>query len=332
MAKYKIVWDDIIAEDNLEFEKTLLAHKGLEEFETIRVSNANKSYFLEQAKDADAICAYIDLDKKDYEKLERCKIIAAPALGIDPFDINGATEADICICNAPHYCIEEVAIHTVSLALDSFRRISRQDRHLRKGNWDWDERGIQHRISTCTWGFVSFGGIAQKVSQQIKGFGMNMIGYDPFLQDDSFEKNGVKRIDYLEEVLSSSDIISVHTPLTKNTHHMLNHEILTKINPGAVLVVTGRGGVVDEDALKKVIEDGKISSVGLDVIEDETTFKSVLRDMPEVTITPHCAYYSEESTYELRETNLMQMIDVIKYNKKPSYLVNPDVASALNLE
>jgi D-3-phosphoglycerate dehydrogenase len=329
MAKYRIVWDDIISDDDLSLERGLLSKEEMDQFELIRLSSKDPAWFLDQAKDADGICAYLPIREEDFQKLSKCRVVAVPALGVDPFDLSGATKAGIYLCNAPTYCIEEVATHTIALALDCVRRISRQDRLLRQGVWNWSERGIQRRLSELTWGFVSFGAIAQKVSQMIAGFGMERIAFDPFLPIERFVIGQAEQVDTLEALLQRSDIVSVHTPYSLQTHHMLDERMLSLIKPGALLVVTGRGGVVDEVALRKAIESGRIPAVGLDVIEDEVGFQSVLRGLPQVTITPHCAYYSEESTRELRTTNMQQIMDVLKYNKEPAFLVNKDVRQRL---
>src|SRR5699024_10158476 len=114
----------------------------------------------EEAVDADGICSFLPFDKTRFARLQQCKVIAAPALGVDFFDLQAATEQGLYICNVPNYCIEEVATHTVALVLDSCRRISRQDRYLRTGAWDWEEKGKLHRLRGQNYGLISFGNIS----------------------------------------------------------------------------------------------------------------------------------------------------------------------------
>lgn len=329
MAKCKIVWDDIITNDDLELEKEILISNGMKDCEAVRVSNKDIDEFLSQAADADAICAYLPLGLNEFKRLARCKVVAAPALGIDPYDLDAATEEGICICNAPEYCIDEVATHTIALLMDCVRRISRMDRRIRTGAWDWEERGVQHRLRGSTYGLVSFGNIPRRIVSMLNGFELNFIVYDPFVTDEVLGNCGVRRVESLEELFSQSDMISVHTPYNTFTHHMIGKEQFDHIKEGALFVVTGRGGVVDEAALKESIITGKIPAAALDVIEDETTSHSVLLNMPEVVLTPHYGYYSEESTLELRTTNVLQIIDVLRDKKLPRYLVNKQVAQKL---
>ncbi|MGI6767165.1 MAG: C-terminal binding protein [Lentihominibacter sp.] len=332
MAKYKIIWDDVIVEDDLSIENEVFKANGFSNYEIQRCSNKNTQSFVEHVKDADAICCYLPLGKKELEQMKKCQVIAAPALGVDPFDLKAAAELGICVCNAPSYCIDEVATHTIALVMDCVRRISRMDRHVRTGKWDWSERGIQHRMKGQTYGLVSFGNIPQKIVHMMKGFELNFITYDPFINEEDLSKANVKKCGTLKELFEQSDIISVHTPLNNQTRHMIGIEELTNIKQGALFVVTGRGGVVDEVALRQVIEEGRIPAAAMDVIEDEVTFNSILFDMPEVVITPHYAYYSEESTIELRETNALQILDVLKDGKLPRNLVNKGVVRNTNLK
>lgn len=327
MENFTVLWDDIIATDDLEIERNCLEKAGITNYKIERISNKDPEKFIEQAREADGICAYFPMGAEAFRKMDRCKIIAAPALGVDPYDLEAATEAGICVCNAPAYCIEEVATHTVALVLDCVRRVSRLDRRMRTGVWDWEERGTQHRLKARTYGLVSFGNIPRRVVAMMEGFEMDFVTYDPFITNEMMKESGVRRAESLKELFEQSDIISVHTPYNAHTRHMIGEEQFTNIKDGTLFVVTGRGGVVDEVALKKAILSGKIPAAALDVIEDEVYFKSVLFGMPQVVITPHCGYYSEESTQELRETNVTQIIEVLSKRTLPRYLVNKLVAS-----
>lgn len=129
----------------------------------------------------------------------------------------------------------------------------------------------------------------------MKGFGVELQAYDPFLPDSVFEEAGVKRLDTMEELFATSDIITVHTPLLPKTRHLVGKKQFDAIRKPVIFVCTSRGGVVDEEALKEAIDQGKVASAGLDVIEDETTFQSVLRGLPQVVMTPHTAYSSYEA-------------------------------------
>ena len=326
MATYKIVYDrDSGVVTELSIEYALLQRMPLKNEYELHLCSVKDGSFFKEASDADGVSAFIPFTEEVLDRMPACRVVAVPALGTDFIHRKPAVERGICMCNVPSYCVEEVAAHTAALLLDGVRRIARQDRRLKEGYWDWEERGRQRRLSSTTYGLVSFGAIPRRAAAMMKGFGVGLAAYDPFLTDDIFEKMGVRRAGSIEELFSICDMVSVHTPYTPQTRHMISDAQFAAIPDSMILVVTGRGGVVDEEALKRAIESGKISAAGLDVIEDEVEYRSVLTSMKEVTLTPHCAYYSEEAEKELRETNLLEILDVLEDGKLPRNLVNKEL-------
>ncbi|GEM_PF-2014983 len=332
MSKYKIVFGKG-ARPDLDIEREVLKAYGCKNDYELILKSAfmDEKGFFEAAKDADAVCAFIPFGADVLDKLPKCQVVAVPALGTDYIFSEPATERGICMTNLPvSYCIEEVAAHTCALILNCSRRITMMDRGLKAGVRDWTERwaerGELHRLKGRTYGLASFGNIARRAAEMMKGFGLEIMAYDPFLPDSIFEKAGAKRADSLEELFASCDIISVHTPYMPQTYHMIGKKQFDAIQGKLILIVAGRGGVVDEDALKAAIQEGKISEAGLDVLEDETAFESVLFGVPEVIITPHTAYYSVESEQDIHKINLLDILDVLEEKKLPKNLVNRDVA------
>jgi D-3-phosphoglycerate dehydrogenase len=325
MSKYKIVFDNnMIKVPDIE-EKVIRDRGCANEYELVLAARADRDAFLETAKDADAVCAYIPFPAEVLDRLPNCKVIAIQALGTDFCYPDAANERGICVSNLPIYCTEEVATHTCALLLDCVRYISPMDRRLRTGVWDWKARGTMYRLQGRTHGLISFGGIARRTAEMLRGFGLNFQTYDPFLPDEVFEKAGVKRVASMEEIFATSDIVTVHTPLLPGTRHIVGKAQFDAITKPIILVCTSRGGVIDEDALKEAIDAGKVVSAGLDVIEDERTFKSVLRDMEQVTMTPHTAYYSVEAEMDCRRINMENILDVLEDKKLPRNLLNRDI-------
>lgn len=274
------------------------------------------------------ISVYTNFDRKIMEKMKRCKIIATQTIGVNPIDLNAATELGICITNVPDYCAEEVALHTVTLALSCVRKITTYNRISRDKIWDIDDIykfGKLHRLQGKTYGLVSFGKISKRVAELIAGFGMKVMAFDPFLNESVFKEHGVQRAETLDELFSSCNIISLHTPLTPNTVGMVDLELLKKMPKRGILINTSRGGIVKEEDLYIALKEGILEAAGVDVIIDETKFESLLYELDNVIITPHVAYYSEESLIECRQKAAEQIGDVLGRGCIPKYLVNKTV-------
>lgn len=325
MKKYKIVFDNNMIKKT-DVEERVICERGCQnEYELVLESRADRERFLKTAEDADAVCAYIPFPAEVLDRLPKCKVIAIQALGSDFCHAEAANERGICMSNVPVYCTEEVATHTCALLLDCWRYITPMDNRLRTGVWDWKARGTIRRMKGLTHGLVSFGGIARRTVEMMRGFGTKFLAYDPYLPDSIFEQMGVRRATSKEEVFASSDIITVHTPLFPNTYHMVGEKEFQAITRPVTLVCTSRGGVIDENALLRALESGKVAMAGLDVIEDETTFQSVLRGHPHVIITPHTAYCSQEAEVDLRILNMNNILDVLEDRVLPRTLLNPGV-------
>lgn len=326
MKTYKIVCDNHMVYDDT-VERAVIARRNCKNaYRIVLADRDDREGFLREAADADAVCAYIPFPAEVLDRLPRCKVVAIQALGADFCHAQAADERGICMSNLPVYCTEEVATHTCALLLDCARRISAMDRRLRTGVWDWAARGTLYRLQGKTHGLVSFGGIARRTAEMMKGFGIKLQAYDPLLPDSVFAAAGVTRVERLEELFATSDLITVHTPLLPGTRHIIGKTQFDAITRPVILVCTSRGGVIDEAALKAAIDQGKVLTAGLDVIEDETTFQSVLRDLPQVVMTPHTAYSSYEAEMDARALNMENILDVLEDGKLPRNLLNPGVA------
>jgi lactate dehydrogenase-like 2-hydroxyacid dehydrogenase len=175
------------------------------------------------------ISVYTHFDRKTLEGMKKCRIIATQTIGTNTIDLDAATEFGICVTNVPDYCIEEVALHTVTLAMACVRKIRVYDMLARSKKWNIEDiykEGTAHRLQGRRYGLVSFGNIAKRVAELMKGFGMKVMAYDPYLEEAVFEEYGVEKVDSLEELFSSCNIISLHTPLTPKTEGMIDMNIV----------------------------------------------------------------------------------------------------------
>jgi D-3-phosphoglycerate dehydrogenase len=282
---------------------------------------------LEAGRDADVIMVQSLrhlLTRPVIEQLERCRCIVRLGIGYDSVDVTAATERGILVCNAPTYCVDDVADHALALLLASARHLARQDRWIRAGRWDRTGARPARRLRGCTLGFVGFGRIARAVAERVKGFGMQLLAFDPYVDAQHITSYGVEKVE-LDELLLRSDFISIHAPLTDTTHHLLSQREFGLMKDGAILVNTSRGALVDEAALVQALRAGQVWGAGLDVMEREPLpLDSPLREFDNVILTPHVGANSEESVTDLYRAACHIAVDVAR-GVWPGSVVNPQV-------
>ena len=321
--------------EDIQLEKELIAESFDVKPEALTVkyvSAADAVAVRRELPEADGIISvYTDFDEETLTQMKKCKIIATQTIGINTIDLKAATNLGICVTNVPDYCVEEVAMHTVTLALSCTRKITTYDKIASDKVWNVDDiyrYGQLHRLQDQTYGLVSFGNIARRVAELMGNFGMKLMAFDPFLDDETFAKYGVQRADSLEELFANCNIISLHTPLTPKTEGMIDYDLMKRMPEGGILINTSRGAIVKEEDLYRVLKEGRLGAAGVDVIIDESHFDSPLYELDNVIITPHVAYYSEEALTECRRKAALQVADVIAKHRIPRYLVNKDVKGA----
>jgi len=255
--KYKIVFTDYYFEDINKEIKILNKLGNVEiidcnDFVFGEIGNEEKILnYLKRIKalDADALIVnHVIIGKKFISQLKNCRIIARYGVGVDNIDSKAASEAGIVISNVPDYCVKEVSDNAVAFILGCQRKIV-QLNHIVKNNIPWNYEKIKpiRRLSKLTIGLLSFGNIARRVAEKLHGFNLNIITYDPyFINKEKY--NWVKFVT-LDELLNNSDVISIHTPLNKETYHLINKDTIKKMKEGVFIVNTARGGLIDEIAL-----------------------------------------------------------------------------------
>jgi len=322
MSKAKVLYYNI--DDTLEYENSLLEKWGISDMELVEVKDKeNHKSFTEYASDADGVVVeYQQITREVMDRLPRLQIVSLQSIGYNNVDIPAATEHGICVTNAPGFCAEEVALHTVGMLIDLVRKISFFDRSVRAGQWNPLLGPTVHRITGKTIGLVFFGSIPKLMIPMLKAIGLKVIVYAPTKAKEYLAYFGVEKVDTLEELLETSDFVSLHTPLTPQTRHMIGEPQLKLMKPDAFLINTARGSVVDEPALVRALADGTIAGAAVDVIENEDTEKSELFAFENVVITPHAAFISEDSFYCAREMALEQLVLRLSKKQIPTHLVN----------
>ncbi|XP_075223997.1 C-terminal binding protein isoform X3 [Lycorma delicatula] len=251
----------------------------------------------------------IILTKEDLEKFKTLRIIVRIGSGVDNIDVKAAGELGIAVCNVPGYGVEEVADTTLCLILNLYRRTYWLANMVREGKKFTGPEQVREAAQGCarirgdTLGIVGLGRIGSAVALRAKAFGFNVIFYDPYLPDGIEKSLGLTRVYTLQDLLFQSDCVSLHCTLNEHNHHLINEFTIKQMRPGAFLVNTARGGLVDDDALAAALKQGRIRAAALDVHENEpyNVFQGPLKDAPNLLCTPHAAFYSDASCTELRE-------------------------------
>lgn len=228
------------------------------------------------------------------EKANKCKIIARVGVGLDNIDVDVATKKGIRVINAAEGVMNAVAELVLGLMLSLAREIPRADREIRNGNWLKKEL-MGTELSGKYLGIVGLGNIGKKLAKHARALNMNIIGYDVIpIPDDFVREVGLIKTD-LETLLSSADYISFHVPLTNDTHHLVNTQLLAKMKKTAYLINTSRGEIIDEEALYTALKEGKIAGAALDVFEKEPATGNKLATLPNVICTPHIGAQTKEA-------------------------------------
>ena len=256
--------------------------------------------------------------------IPRCGAIVRKGSGTNNVPVPEATELGIVVANTPEAVSDALANHAIALLLAVVRRVAIQDRLLHNGKWDPDAARPRSYLHGQTLGLVGFGHSGRQVARKLSGFDMALVAYDPYVSADVMEAHNVCRVT-LHDLLSRSDFISLHCPLTDETHHLIGEAELRSMRPSAVLINTSRGGVIDEPALVRALTGGWIAAAALDVFDPEPPQPdNPLLTLDNVVLTPHVAGNSEESEY-LSWKFSAEAIIAMGHGRWPRSYVNPGV-------
>ncbi len=227
-----------------------------------------------------------------------CRVISRCGIGFDNIDVEAATRHRIQVTYVPDYCLDEVADHTLALLLAFARGVVPAVMATRDGGWPVPRAGIR-RLQGRRLALLGVGRIGRRVAARARAFGLSLTAYDPFLKE--WDLDGVDRAATLEEALAEADFVSLHAPLTPANRHLVGEQTLALMRRRPVLINTARGGLLDLEAVTGALAAGRISGVALDVTEVEPLPAGhPLRRHPRALVTPHMAFYSQESESELK--------------------------------
>lgn len=278
------------------------------------------------AKDAEAIGVnYYRITEKLLSRLPNLKLVVRYGIGYDVVDVDACTRHGVLLCNLPHFCIIDVATHAMAFTMDLCRKVTVFNGRVRKGEWDVGYGYPTHRLSTRTIGLIGFGNIARQFRKFLAPFEPEVIAYDPYLDDQVFETEGVKKVS-LDELLARADIISLHIPSIPETYHMISKESIAKMKDGVMIINTSRGPLVDIAALTDAILSGKVGAAGLDVVEGEPIRDAhhPMFQCENLIVNPHTSYNSVESSDD-QHTQVAETVAAFFTGKKLDNIVNKQV-------
>ncbi|MEM2300073.1 MAG: hydroxyacid dehydrogenase [Candidatus Hadarchaeales archaeon] len=253
---------------------------------------------LERVKDADILVvrSATKVTKEVIEAGKKLKIIARAGVGLDNIDVAAARERGIIVVNAPEAPSVAVAELTIGLMLAIVRKIPAADLSMKSGKWE-KKAMMGRELRGKTLGIIGTGNIGKEVAKRAKAFGMNLLFYD-VVRDENFAKEVGGKYVELEELLRNSDFVSIHVPLTEETRRMIGEREIAMMKPGAVLVNTSRGPIVDEMALAEALKSGRLGGACLDVFEKEPPVGSPILECPNTVLTPHIGASTVEAQRE----------------------------------
>ncbi len=256
--------------------------------------------------------------------LPRLGAIVRYGVGVDAVDLSAATELGILVANVPDYATEEVSTHTVALILAAGRKLVQANDSVRQGTWAIAPVQPIFSLADQTVGIVGFGRIGQAVARKLAPFGPRLLVSDPLLGAVDGPVHGVAVVS-LEQMLPQVDVLTLNAPHTPATHHLLDGPALAQMKKTAIVVNTSRGGLIDEAALAGALERGELMGAALDVLEQEPVRPDdPLRQLPQVILTPHMAWYSVQAVARMRVQAVAELARMLR-GERPRHLVNPDV-------
>jgi len=254
---------------------------------------------------------YTSVGRAVFEAHPELQVVGRYGIGVDTIDLDAATEYRVQALNVPDYCLDEVPTHAMALLLTVERRTATYTEQVRDGVWDWTQGQPIYRLRGRTLGLAGFGALARNLVPRAEAFGVDVVAYDPYVDEERMRNAGVEKVSF-DELLDRSDIISVHVPLTDETHHLFDATAFDSMDDRATIINTSRGAVIDVDALSEAITDGEIRGAGLDVMPDEPPEHHPLFDHDSVVLSPHVAWYSEESIVDLRRRITEDVLRVLQ--------------------
>lgn len=318
MLSFKVVVTDSVFA-SFDIERRLLQAIGAT---MVPFQITTEAELLDRVADADGLLVcYAPITRRVIERLSRCRVISRYGIGCDNVDVDAATERGIYVTNVPDYCVDEVSDHALALLLACARKVAFLDRRVRGGRWDARDAAPIGRLRGRVLGLVGFGKIPRRLAGTAGVLGLQVIACDPFVGADQMAAYHATKVG-LEDLLARSDFVSVHAPLSAETRGMIGEAALRAMKPTAYLINTSRGPLVSQQALIRALKEGWIAGAAIDVLETEPPADiETLRSLESLIVTPHIAFYSEESVQELQRKAAENVVRVLS-GEAPPYPVN----------
>jgi D-3-phosphoglycerate dehydrogenase len=287
--------------------------------------------FLEKIGDIDAlVMATAEVDKAFFDRCDKLKVVAAFGVGVDNIDVHEATSHGVMVFNVPGLSSDAVANLTIAHMLSITRKITMGDRGVRKAQWVSVKLACMGtEVQGKVLGAVGLGNIGYAVAKKcMSAFGMRVVTYDPFISKEKARELSIKKVETIDELLSDSDIVTIHCTLTDQTRGLIGTRELSLMKPSSFLINTARGGIVDERALFHALKNSKIAGAAIDVMEKEPpTADNPLLELDNIVITPHIAASTYESTRAVYRVVRENVCRVISGNlpEPPARVVNEEV-------
>ncbi|MCY4108540.1 MAG: C-terminal binding protein [Chloroflexi bacterium] len=324
-SRFKVLITDYVW-PNTNVEREVLERIGAEAIEAV---GPDEERLAELAADCDAILTcFAKVTDKVIRSAPNLQVVARYGVGVDNISVDTATALGIPVTYVPDYCIEEVADHSMALLLTLARSVVNLNAGVRSGGWDPSLGRPVYRFRGKVVGIVGYGRIGRAVAARARAFGFEIAVHDPYLTADMFPAGQAPTFVSFDELLATSDFVSVHTPLTTDTRHLIGEPELKKMKSSAFLINTCRGPVIDEYALAQALDGGELAGAGIDVLEGEPPPSDhPIRSARNAVITPHTAFYSEESLHELQRRTAQCAADVLS-GKVPENIYNADALAS----
>lgn len=306
-------WEDLI------IEETLFKEAGIE---LNILQSKNKEDIIAAAKESDALLVmYATIDREIMEAAPRLKLISRYGIGVNMIDVEAATQLGIQVANVNDYCVDEVSDHALAGVLAASRRLFEYNFHTAAGGWDFKSVSRPLRASQAKVGLLGYGKIPKRLAEKLKVIGYEVLAYDPFVTAEKMQEDGVIKAT-VNEIMEMSDFISVHVPLIAATHHLIGEEQFALMTKNPYIINTARGPIIDEKAMIQALEKGTVSGAFLDVTEEEPLLElHPLREMKNVILSPHAAWYSVDAYREIREKAVQNLIEK-SAGKTPTFALN----------
>ena len=306
---------------NVDQERSAVEASG---GELVVAQVTDESHLVDLCRDADGVLAVrAPITKRVIAEMRRCRIIVRYGIGVDTVDITAASERGIMVANVPDYCVDEVSDHALTLLLMLSRQVIVAMDLARQERWSMASMPSLRCLRGQVCGLFGAGKIGSLLARKISQLGMHVVTYDPYLDEPSALKMGMEKVSF-DALLARSDFISVHAPLTEETHHIFGETTFGQMKQASFIINTARGGLIDESALIAAIDSGKIAGAALDVLEFETAvtpLRSALVNHPKIIVTAHTAWLSEEARTTLQARAIAQVLACLR-GERPYGLIN----------